>query len=388
MESLTVPLFRSLPRERADGSGRRFVRGLPAVLAAAWACAAPSIGWAQSGWLPAGWFGRPKPASGEMWPLSEKDGPWLVLATTFRGEGAKDDARGLVQELRDEHGLEAFSHKREFDFTEKPRGLGLNPDGSPKRMRYANEGRVEEWAVLVGSFASVDDPRGQKVLARVKSLEPRSLTGDGGKSRPFADFKRTIGIPSSGKGPMRLAFMMPNPMLPEAYFARPPVDEFVLDMNADVDHSLLDCPGRYSVRVASFTGAGTLDQNAIRSGDAEEQLDNRLVAAAEKAHALTLALRRRGHQAWEFHDRESSIVCVGSFDAVSLPDGTGGQAVNPAVARTIEAFGADPAKLAEGSLVPRSIAGMLLELEPRPIEVPRAATRGGSLTSGPRPVSR
>lgn len=356
------------------------------------ACAlgsSPSIGRAQSGWLPSGWFGKPKPSSNDVWSLSEKDGPWLVLATTFRGEGAREDACSLTRELRDQHGLEAFTHKREFDLTEKPQGLGLNPDGSPKRMRYANEGRVEEWAVLVGSFASVDDPRGQKVLARIKSLEPRSLSGDGGKSRPFAEFKRTIGIPASGKGPMRLAFMMPNPMLPEAYFAGPPVDAFVLDMNADVEHSLLDCSGRYSVRVASFNGAGTLDQNAIRSGNADEQLDSRLVAAAEKAHSLTLALRRQGHQAWEFHDRESSIVCVGSFDAVSLPDATGRQSINPAVAKTIADFGPDPERLAQGSLVPRSIAGILLELEPRPIEVPRAAAvRGRGLTSGPRPRDR
>lgn len=359
------------------------------IMAAVAVVLVPPKAWGQSGWLPSSWFGKAKPDSNQMWPLSEKDGPWLVLATTFRGEGAEADARRLVQELRDHHQLEAFTHKRDFDFTEKPQGLGLNPDGSPKRMRYANEGRIQEWAVLVGNFASVDDPRGQKVLARVKSLEPQALSGEGGKSRPFAEFKRTIGIPSSGKGPMRLAFMMPNPMLPDAFFARPPVDEFVLDMNADVEHSLLDCPARYSVRVACFTGAGTLDQNAIRSGNAEGQLDSRLVAAAEKAHSLTLALRRRGHQAWEFHDRDSSIVCVGSFDALSLPDGNGMQSVNPAVTRTIQSFGADPAKLAQGNLAPRSIDGILLELEPKPIEVPRAvANRSRGLTSVPQSTRR
>ena len=35
-----------------------------------------------------------------MHPLAEKDGPWLVLATTFRGETAREDARRLVHELR------------------------------------------------------------------------------------------------------------------------------------------------------------------------------------------------------------------------------------------------------------------------------------------------
>jgi len=362
---------------------------LAAVAFAGLPTAAPAQS-GQSGWLPTSWFTPSQVDPKAMFPLAEQDGPWLVLATTFRGEGARDDARRLVQELRQKHGLKAYTHEKSFDYTGSPQGLGLNPDGSPKKMRYANSAQVVEVAVLVGDFASFDDPRGQKVLSRVKQLHPEALSGEGGRSRSYSDFRRMVGLDrGTGKGPLHLAFVIPNPLLPEDFFTRQEVDKFVLDMNADVEHSLLDCSGRYSVRVASFNGAGTLDQNAIRSGNADEQLDSRLVAAVEKAHSLTLALRRQGHQAWEFHDRESSIVCVGSFDAVSLPDATGRQSINPAVAKTIADFGPDPERLAQGSLVPRSIAGILLELEPRPIEVPRAAAvRGRGLTSGPRPRDR
>ena len=342
---------------------------------------------AQGGWLPTSWFVPSSSAAGrdEMYPLTEKDGPWLVFATTFRGDGARDDARRLVQELRGTHKLEAFTHEKSFDFTGRPMGLGLNPDGTPKRMRYANEEKVKEIAVLVGSFATVDDPRAQKVLAKVKSLEPQSLSGDGGRSRSFSDFKRSMGFAAAGKGPLKLAFMIPNPLLPEAFFAQNSVDQFVLDMNADVEYSLLDCPGRYTVRVASFTGAGTVDQKKIESGTASESLGNRLVKAAEKAHALTLALRRRGHVAWEFHDRESSIVCVGNFDSATGRGPDGREIVNPAVAKVIADLGPYPVKVkvprnvdpsGEISMtMPRSIDDIMLEIDPKPIEVPRLDAR-------------
>ncbi|MEN9666388.1 MAG: hypothetical protein RLZZ326_2751, partial [Planctomycetota bacterium] len=233
----------------------------------------------QSGWLPTSWFS----SSGEvdskaMYPLAERDGPWLVLATTFRGEGAREDARRLVQELRRTHKFKAYTHEKSFDYTGSQPGLGLNPDGTPKKMRYANAEQVVEVAVLVGDFASFDDPRGQKMLAKVKSLRPEALTGDHGKSQSFSDFRKLIGLErTAGKGPMHLAFVIPNPLLPEDYFSRQQVDRFVLDMNADVTHSLLDCPGLYSVRVATFTGSGTFDQKAIAAGEDDVELEGRLV---------------------------------------------------------------------------------------------------------------
>jgi hypothetical protein len=227
--------------------------------------------------------------------------------------------------------------------------------------------------VLVGDFASFDDPRGQKVLATIKSLHPAALSGESGKSQSFADFRKMIGLDrKAAKGPMHMAFVTPNPLLPEDYFTRQQTDEFVLKMNADVTHSLLDCPGRYSVRVATFTGSGTFDQKAISSGDNELPLESRLIAAAEQAHTLTVALRKQGWQAWEYHDRESSIVCVGSLDQVRVRQADGMIVPHPEIARIVAGLGPDPAKLAMGQIMPRQVAGILLDVQPRPIDVPRA----------------
>jgi hypothetical protein len=355
----------------------------------------------QTGWLPTSWFSQDQLDPKAMFPLAEKDGPWLVLATTFRGAGAREDARRLVQELRSRHKLQAYTHEKAFDYTGTQKGVGFNPDGSPKTMRYANAEQVLEVAVLVGDFASCEDARCQKTLQKVKSLQPESLTGNAGKSRAFSDFRAMAGLDKAAKGPLHLAFMIPNPLLPEDYFNRHEVDTFVAEMNADVTHSLLDCPARYSVRVATFTGSGTIghaadaDQTQAAGGlvDVNKlvgamrgqgwqnptvrgiQNESRLVEAADKAHRLTGALRRAGFQAWEFHDRESSIVCVGSINQLAVQQADGKAAVNPEITKIVAALGPNPAKLAQGVIEPRAFDGIFLDVDPKPIDVPRVERR-------------
>ena len=213
------------------------------------------------------------------------------------------------------------------------------------------------------------------MLGKIKNMQPDALAGGSGKSQSFSDFRRMMGLDkNAAKGPMHLAFVIPNPLLPEDFFTRQQVDKFVLEMNSDVTNSLLDCPGRYSVRVATFTGAGTFDQKAIEEGGKDVEFQGRLVEAAEKAHRLTETLRRSGWQAWEFHDRESSMVCVGSIDQLAVQQANGTLATHPEIVRVVKELGPDPAKLAVGQIMPRSIDGVLLDVQPKPIDVPRVPT--------------
>lgn len=369
------------------------------VLLVSVACGHPPQAVAQ-GWLPASWFGGAQGDSQAMYPLAEKDGPWLVLATTFRGEGARDDARRLVQELRGAHRLEAYTHEKAFDYTGAQRGVGLNPDGTPKRMRYANSEQVVEVAVLVGSFSSADDPRGQKILQKVKTLRPKAVEASADRlENEFLEANRDhLQAVPGAKPPLHAAILIPNPLLPDDYFARQRIDEFVMEMNADVTHGLLDCPGRYTVRVATFTGAGTFNTGPDAAEPAESgaglvdmgrfvevlkgngwndpqvrgvERESRLVEAADKAHRLTEALRRRGWQAWEFHDRDESIVCVGSIDQLSVPGPDGRAVPHPEITRIVSGLGPDQALLARGQMMPRAFDGILLDVQPRPIDVPR-----------------
>jgi hypothetical protein len=392
--SAVVPSRAGEPRWRPAGRGLiRF--GLLAVgLVIGMPCGARA-----DGWLPTSWFTASAVDPQAMYPLAENDGPWLVLATTFRGQTAREDARGLVHELRSRNKLRAYTHEKAFDYRGEQRGMGLNPDGTPKRMRYAQAAEVLEVAVLVGDFASFEDPRGQKALQAVKQLRPETLGGAGAKSRLVADFlqaNQQHARAAAAKPPMHAAMLIPNPLLPADYFARQEVDEFVLAMNADVAHSLLDCSGRYTVRVATFTGAGTFDTGTAGGGSSSGGLvdvnrfvaalkgsgwkdpqlkglepESRLVEAADNAHRLTEALRRAGWQAWEFHDRDSSIVCVGAVDQLAVPGAEGAPVPHPEIVRIVSALGPDHAALARGQVVPRSFGGVMLDLQPKPIDVPR-----------------
>jgi hypothetical protein len=60
------------------------------------------------------------------------------------------------------------------------------------------------------------------------------------------------------------------------------------------------------------------------SGDPESLEGQTLERAAELAHLATDALRRCGIEAYEFHDRTSSIVAVGAFQEIgsTSPQGT------------------------------------------------------------------
>ena len=43
----------------------------------------------------------------ELYPLAEDHGPWMVMATTFTGDDAVEEARALVHELRSRYKLKA-----------------------------------------------------------------------------------------------------------------------------------------------------------------------------------------------------------------------------------------------------------------------------------------
>ena len=70
--------------------------------------------------------------------LKEQSGPWLIMATTFSGEGAEGQAQDLAQELHRDHGLPAYVHPITFDFTggNETLGRGLDKYGAPIKMRY------------------------------------------------------------------------------------------------------------------------------------------------------------------------------------------------------------------------------------------------------------
>jgi hypothetical protein len=324
----------------------------------------------------------------EMYPINENNGPWTIMAATFTGAGAADQARRLVHELRTEFKVPAYTYQKKFEFSKPVTGKGLNPYGEPPKMRYRLDDDLVEIAVVVGDYPTVDDPEAQKVLKKLKYAHPKSLSTEPDKTSQSLAAVRAIQrqvkkamLPADSdelkRGPMAGAFIVTNPHLPNEYFVPKGLDKFVVEMNQGVPHSLIDCPGKYTVKVATFTGhAIILDekcQTAIARGDVPKSY---LEEAAKNAHLLTEALRKLKYEAYEFHDRSTSIVTVGSFDSVGTRRADGKIEINPLVHKTMLTFGAEtkiePGKPPQVGKA-RKLGGIPFDVQPMPVEVPRRA---------------
>lgn len=276
--------------------------------------------------------------------LTQKSGPWLIVATTFSGEGAEKQARDLCRELQQTLGTPTYLHEMSFKPTDdEPVGRGVDRYGAPIKMRYrSGEGR-REWAVLVGDYPGVDDSVATRDLAKIKSLQPAALQpdADGRTHQNFAGYRQVAAqvFGSKTNGPMRAAFITRNPLLPEEFFVPKAVEPFVEKMNKDLDHSALEIEGKYSVKVATFRGRGTLlgaSQARSSKTNKKREKDDPLLEASWNAHFLCEEMRRQGWDAYEFHNRTESCVMVGSFDAVTNAAGN----PKPEVMEIVRTFGA------------------------------------------------
>lgn len=264
--------------------------------------------------------------------LQQTHGPWLIMAASFTGEQGESQARELVLELRKRYSLPAFYYGMRFEPDNANPGRGLDDFGAPIKRRYSRQETVVEHAVLVGEFPTINAPEAQKLLDQIKHMTPESLAVDPaeGTSQSLAavrQFQNSVLkriSPSKTKGPMGHAFLTRNPLLPKEYFVPQGVDPEVAKWNENVEYSLLNCKGLYSIRVATFRGRVDFQTDEELNVDKNRKMseDDPLVAAAVKAHTLTIALREKGWEAYEFHDRHESYVTVGSFDdGQKLDDG-------------------------------------------------------------------
>ena len=100
---------------------------------------------------------------------------------------------------------------------------------------------------------------------------------------------------------------------------------------------------------------------------------------------LTKALRAEGVEAWEFHDREESYVCIGSFDWLKKTDANGVEVQNPEIRKAILKYRGDVQfrqgqPVAIGFPIPKSLQGLkgkqaiAYDIQPLPVITPKAPT--------------
>lgn len=288
--------------------------------------------------------------------LEAEHGPWLIMCASFIAEG-RPEAEALCAELR-QVGLEAYIYEHEFDYSGAVQGLGYQRaekgyDLVPKRMKAVHPEKVKDVSVLVGHFPSAEDSRGLKTLDSIKHMFPETLkvSKDVRSLQRMATWREIMKITSNveelkNMGPMRAAFMVPNPLLPEDYFQRETVDPIVVKMNRGDKYSLLNNPKNYTVKIATFKGDSTFNDREIEQKKKEFNFlrrsgggltESRLMEAESNANFLVAKLREQGIEAYSFHDRYSSIVCVGSFDWAVRGQG-GDKLVNPEIQAVVDQF--------------------------------------------------
>lgn len=338
-------------------------------------------------------FKKPTPAADKAaaaaasQELTEKDGPWLIHATSFAGPNAEKQAAELATELHRKFKLKTRIHHFHVDNTGEVIGLGIDKYGEPRKFKHINQKEFDEVGVMIGDFQSVDDITAQKTLETIKSAFPEALDyrKQKGVEQRYAGLRYSNwlydqyvrpGEKKKQRGPMGAAFLTRNPLLPDEMFVSKGLAPFVVEMNKDIDHSLLKNPKKYTVRIASFRGIDTLSPKKFEELSTKHRDNPKIAVAAEKAHKLTAHLRSKGVDAWEFHDETESIVCVGGFDEVATPRADGKDEINPAVHRIMNEYGAVRKKLPGGGqsqLQPRVIADVALDYQPIPVAVPQAS---------------
>ncbi len=332
--------------------------------------------------------------------LTQSRGPWLIFCASFEGEIAKQQADQLANELNgvlNEYDLRAYVYEHVFDHSDKLHGRGWKKPtdevSGPVAIEWkpSSGEQILQVAVLVGDFPTSDDNRAKQALTAIKQMAPRSLMQSSYASNSQAMAQQ---VRAQGGTPMAMAFLMPNPLLPEDHFKQVGVDETVENMNRGVKHSLLKCRKAFTVRVATFTGERKFNADASQIQQANYEDEQRringdrianspLVEAFHKADILCRALRKKGVEAYVFHDRYQSIVCIGSFDWATHELDNGKFEYNPELAEVVNRYKGERKSTPSGvQLVPRTMVefknrGMNFDTQPMPIEVPKSRKSKG-----------
>ena len=357
-------------------------------------------------------FGKAKQQTAQL-NLTEDAGPWLIMCAAFDGQDGRQQAINLANELRNTHRMTAYVFRQHFDFAKGIDGLGMGfqkPNAGGKenlhqrKMQLLHQSQKTEYAVLVGDYKSIDASRTQSDLAKIKKLQPETLKffsadvqdtalpGErmrAGSEAMFgngANAKFLSTSASKSKYPLRMALLVTNPMIPEDVLAEAGVDQHIMKVNRDpkVKYSLLDNPKAYTLKIASFSGEvivrpddiAKLESNRVWLNNNKKGTNNKsLIEATKRASILTQYLRSKNVEAYEFHDRYSSYVCVGGFDWVRKGDGPNAE-VNPDVAALAKIFAAKPVGGGQVTTFPLPArlleAGVTCDSNPLTVEVPRA----------------
>ena len=270
--------------------------------------------------------GQIEAVKGKQYRLTKQHGPWMIMVSSFRdvtdpnlkmkgkqGLSAQEAADQVVYELR-KKGIPAYTFAQDA-----MKGEIKTVDRSGREDLRIYAAQRDMICVIAGNYASQEDATGERTLKFIKTFTPDFMkeASSGAIYRLKAD-----------RGAFGGAFMTVNPLLDPAEIARKKPDLDLRKLNYGIQNGLIDNPSKYTVQVATFTGRSVTPIANSSLANKEEEFDRRLQstvdenghqrtnlgASSEEAAQLAMALRRRGFDAWVYHDRYESIVTIGSFD--------------------------------------------------------------------------
>ena len=234
----------------------------------------------------------------------------MVLARVFRGVDAERMALALVKELRNEYRLPAYI-LRTKDFPGKSLMRGtpptvpsnvMKPDiKMPEKIRT-----FDEAAVLVGNEKTLAGS--EKLWHQVRKIKPQCL--------------EKMSTPFLWREGLSKSYRTTNPYVPVQLLYPSHKDRLMVQMNSGL-RSIVNCPGRYSLQVAEFSGRSTYQLNSMPISNSmfPDLKGSPLRTAADDAERMADKLakdaefQRLGVPVYVVHDRTSSRVFVGSFDS-------------------------------------------------------------------------
>jgi len=248
----------------------------------------------------------------EPWLLKKENGPFMVLAKTFRGVDCDRMALALAKELRGKYGLPAYI-LRSKDFPGRSNIRQVPPTAEPgvsqPNVKIPEKYRTyDEAAVLVGNEKTEKDSA--LLLHQVKKIKPDCLN-----AMPSM-FRWREGLEK--------ALRTTNPYVAAQYLYPRKSDRLVVQMN-QTSRSIANCPGRFSLQVAEFSGRSTFNDKDDRFQGILNLKRSPLATAGEDAEHLADRLskdpdiRKLGQPIYVYHDRTASRVYIGSFNAPQDP---------------------------------------------------------------------
>lgn len=325
---------------------------------------------AQDGFL--GFGSKIEADPNKTYPLSAKDGAFVIYVASFRGDGAEAHANSLVLELRSEYKLPAFVLRRVDEEAQAERerlkqlqtGAGPDTGARPRKVRV-----LEDFAVVVGGYRTQEDAR--KALPELKArpapknlpavrmqiwTDPFSIHREGRKEEPKA-------LQEGAVSPFRHAFVTRNPLTPRPLAGGAGDAATLQALNASERFSLLRNPEPYTLVVMVFRAPADPTPDRPSVFDLNPKMANNRARTTQSPwqHAMMLAERLatqlhdggKGFDTYLLHLPEATVVTVGGFKGPQ-----------------------DPALLAaQRQLARLNIGGVQLFDLPYPLEVPGRTKR-------------